>query len=401
MAELAGKFKVVKRNILNEIRSNNMTLQELRLFSIYLSKINPKDISTRNVRFPLDDFCRIMELGKDVNIPHFRMTIRRILQQIVEVPNEKGSGYTAFQLFKQAEVEKDEYGEWYVEFDAHDKALPLMFDFKRDFFQYQLWNALRLRSANQIRMYEILKQYEKIGKREVSVTELRELLGIGKEEYADRWNNFKTRVLDSCQQALKQYTDICYTYERGKAGRGGKWLTIVFHIFKNEDNDGQTVIDEFLPVPSVLAFDKIGTDGEFVGQTSLFETPADTDVQQDYGSDELNKYAEACGYSFAADELKMIEVALTAHTASPATIEERVTWLHELYADLKIEEYDKQRKGEKISNRIKYFVAMIQKSKPPKKEEQPSEPSYDMNAYSEMIYGFDPSMLKNDKGDNT
>ena len=166
---------VEKRNVLNEIRNNNMSLQELRFFSIYLSKINPWDTSTRIVRFPLDDFRRIMELGFDMNITHFKLTVRHILQQIVEVPNEKGTGYTAFQLFKRAKVEKNEQDEWYVEFDAHDDALPLMFDFRNRYFKYELWNALRLKSPNQIRMYEILKQYENLGKREMEINELREL----------------------------------------------------------------------------------------------------------------------------------------------------------------------------------------------------------------------------------
>lgn len=231
MSLIYNKAIVEKRNVLNEIRSNNMTLQELRFFSIYLSKINPRDKATRKVKFPLSDFQRIMDIGTDMNIPHFKLTVRRILQQVVEVPNEKGAGYTAFQLFKEAVVEKDENNEWYVEIDAHDKALPLMFDFKNRYFKYELWNALRLKSSNQVRMYEILKQYEKIGRRELTIVELRELLGIAKNEY-ERWNNFKVRVLDSCQQALRETTDISYTYERGKAGKGGKWLTIVFHIKK-------------------------------------------------------------------------------------------------------------------------------------------------------------------------
>lgn len=41
MSDLFEKAIVQKQNILNEIRSNNLTLQELRFFSIYLSKINP------------------------------------------------------------------------------------------------------------------------------------------------------------------------------------------------------------------------------------------------------------------------------------------------------------------------------------------------------------------------
>lgn len=49
MFELYENAIVSKRNVLNELRSNNMTVQELRFFSIYLSKINPWDISTRAV----------------------------------------------------------------------------------------------------------------------------------------------------------------------------------------------------------------------------------------------------------------------------------------------------------------------------------------------------------------
>ena len=81
MSELFETAIVEKRNVLNELRSNNMTLQELRFFSIYLSKINPWDKSTRVVRFPLDDFRRIMGLGYDMNITHFKyiMTVMCIL----------------------------------------------------------------------------------------------------------------------------------------------------------------------------------------------------------------------------------------------------------------------------------------------------------------------------------
>ena len=249
---------VEKRNVLNELRSNNMTLQELRLFSIYLSKINPSDKSTRAVRFPLDDFRRIMGIGADMNITHFKSAVRGILQKIVEVPNESGSGYTAFQLFKRAKVEKNTQDEWYVEFDAHDEALPLMFEFKNRYFTYELWNALRLKSPNQVRMYEILKQYEGIGRREISVDELRELLGISKKEY-DRWERFRVRVLDSCQEALSEFTDISYTYERGRTGQGGKWLTIVFYISKNKNYADPLSLKDFIdlqPDPSTVPTEK-------------------------------------------------------------------------------------------------------------------------------------------------
>ena len=51
---------IEKRNVLNEIRANSMSLQELRFFSIYLAKINARDVTTRVVRFSLPEFRRIM-----------------------------------------------------------------------------------------------------------------------------------------------------------------------------------------------------------------------------------------------------------------------------------------------------------------------------------------------------
>ena len=245
MATIKKNYLIKKRNVLNEIRANSMTLQELRFFSIYLSKINPKDINTRVVRFSLNDFQAIMELDSRIKIDYMKRVTDSLLCKVVNVPNERG-GYTGFQLFKECVVDIDEKEEWYVEIDAHDKALPLMFEFQSRFFSYQLWNALRLRSSNQLRMYEILKQYEKIGSRVIGVNELRELLGIGKDEYP-RFNDFKNRVLDACQQALREITDLKFTYEPyGKRGKGGKILSLKFIIEKNTDYVDQMTLFEFI-----------------------------------------------------------------------------------------------------------------------------------------------------------
>jgi len=67
--KLKDKYLVKKRNILNQMRDGNMTLQEHRFFCIYLSKINPNDISTRVVRFSISDFKAVMEYMKQGTCP--------------------------------------------------------------------------------------------------------------------------------------------------------------------------------------------------------------------------------------------------------------------------------------------------------------------------------------------
>ena len=345
---------VEKRNILNELRSKNMTLQELRFFSIYLSKINPLDESTRAVRFPLEDFKRIMDFG-NLNLTQLRNTFHSLLQHVVDVPNENGRGFTSFQLFKKCRLtqEDDEYGEWYVEIDAHDDALPLMFGFKDRYFKYELWNALRLKSKNQIRMYEILKQYEKLRKREILVSELRQLLGIDNNEYSgtNGWAHFRRCVLDSCQRALRESTDICFTYERGKVGRGGKWLSVIFHIRKNKNHVDPLSLNEFItgnPEPLTIEMDE---------DDMRLET---------YGSETLVILAEAVDNEFTRGQMEQIFAVLTRIHVPKDPLTNDITfgrrsYLREKYASLNAESERKEVLGARpIRNRFKYFMKMLE-----------------------------------------
>lgn len=353
MSEIFETAIVEKRNVLNELRSNNMTVQELRFFSIYLSKINPWDISTRVVRFSMEDFQRIMGFGR-LNISQLKSSTDSLLSKIVHVPNESGYGYTAFQLFKECSLDRDKNEEWYIEIDAHDKALPLMFDFKNRYFKYALWNALRLKSPNQVRMYEILKQYEKIGQREISVIELRELLGIDKKEYSGRtgWSDFKKYVLDSCQQALEENTDISFTYERGKVGKGGKWLSIIFYINKNTNHKDQLSLDEFIdiqPEPEQI---------EFNTEQEPEQTDSNEDTEQTVYNENISFLLDACDGVFSYEEMELI-----FNIISTMEIPEhkdgiqfaRFHYLSAKYAALKLEA-----KNRTINNKFKYFKAMIE-----------------------------------------
>jgi hypothetical protein len=228
---LKKSYLVEKRNMLNELRSKGMTLQEMRFFCIYLSKINARDAGTRVVRFPLSEFQGIMELSQ-VNVTQLGATMDSLLQKIVHVPSESGRGLVAFQLFRECRLDQDGAGDWYVEIDAHDRALPLMFEFKSQYFTYGVGNVLRLRSSAQVRMYEILKQHQRMGERTVGLDDLKAMLGIGADEYP-RYDNFKSRVLEPCRKALEELTDISYAYEPVKRGRGGKVTAVKFRISGN------------------------------------------------------------------------------------------------------------------------------------------------------------------------
>lgn len=249
---IENTYIIEKSSFLNEIRGNNMSLQTMRFLCIYLSKINARDVSTRCVRFPLFDFQKIMNIGR-MNIKHFKKSADDLLCNVVHMPTDDG-GLSSFQLFKKVRLFKDDSEKWFVDIDAHDEALPLFFNLKGNYFTYELWNALRLKSVNQLRMYELLKQRENLSKFEIKVSELREFLFISPDQYP-QLERFKTYVLNSCQKALAENTDICFTYECGKRGSRGKWLTIVFHISKNDKHSDPLELNDFIDKQSASQSD--------------------------------------------------------------------------------------------------------------------------------------------------
>ena len=125
--------------------------------------------------------------------------------------------------------------------DIDKDLIPYIIDLKREFTRYQIENILRLKSSYAVRVYELLKQYENIGKREINIKDLREYLGIDKKEYT-RFDNFEARVLTPAQEEINKHTDINIEYEKLKQGR-----KIISILFKVEPKDTQDqVYNEYL-----------------------------------------------------------------------------------------------------------------------------------------------------------
>lgn len=230
-SELFKTALVSKKNILNEMKAENLTLQQIRFLIIYLSKINPCDESTRTVKFKLSSFQKIMEFGK-LNTKRLKQSTDALQSIKVSVPRNTKNGYESIVLFSRCLVDKDLNGEWFVEMSASVESMQYMFNLSKEYVKYQLWNILDLKSKHQFRMYEILKQYENNGKIEITIEKLRALLGIKDKEY-QRFTHLRERVLEPCQKALKEKTDIYFDFKKGKSGTGRAWRTIIFTIHPN------------------------------------------------------------------------------------------------------------------------------------------------------------------------
>lgn len=238
-------MKLQKKNVveqsyqLNQLVATGWTLQELRLLTVYLSKINARDRATSSVKFTLADYSKLF--GIEVNEGAIDRTTDNLMNKRLKLVRDNG-GFNKKGLFTECDYDPESGT---ITIDLNPKLEQMFFDLSRDYFKYELWNAIRLKSPIQVRMYQLLKQREKLGRWEVSPEVLQELLGVTGAS-ATRWNNFRVWTLDACQRALKETTDISYEYCKGRGGRGGKWLSIVFKIKKNIPEVDQISIDELL-----------------------------------------------------------------------------------------------------------------------------------------------------------
>jgi plasmid replication initiation protein len=261
---------LAKRNPNKYINVKRMTHPQLRLFSMYLSRIDPKDIKSRKVTFKLDEYVRIMQFNLDDAIrPDDSEKLKDTADDLLGLTVtffDKGRGYDAergliafmmCQMFKCFRLFKNSEGEWLVRIDCHDETLRLLFELKDYYFKYRLWNHLKIADTYQLQMYELLKQHEHAGTMEIKVKDLRGYLGLKSDEHSN-WENFRKKVLDVSQEALASYTDIKFAWKiaEGQRSRGGKDTVLKFKIEKNNGYKRQQTLDEFMMEQGVALLDE-------------------------------------------------------------------------------------------------------------------------------------------------
>lgn len=122
-------------------------------------------------------------------------------------------------------------GSGMVEFEFSEKLRPYLLQLKSHFTKYKLQNILQLRSGFSIRLYELLKARQFIGKAEYELQELKDILGLN-GKYAVYYD-FKRRVILTAQKELAAYSDIWFEFKERREGRKVKYLT--FYIHENVD----------------------------------------------------------------------------------------------------------------------------------------------------------------------
>ena len=273
--------KKKSKNVMKLIRKSNELVEarykfdiwETRIFTKMLTMVQRDDKDFQEYRIYLKDIVRDFEIENN-NDAYDRLKAGgyKLMSKIIKVIRETDEGLmelaTPIVVGVQNLVNHKSEGAKFIDVSFHPEMKPFLLSLKSKFTTYDVRNILKLPSSYSIRIYELLKQYEKIGRRKFELQELKEIIGVieevdhnGKKAYKDNYplfGNFKQRVLLKAERDLKKSTDIQFTFEPKKTGR--KVTHILFEILPNPKNiskEDQERVVESKPTKKTAVFKKL------------------------------------------------------------------------------------------------------------------------------------------------
>ncbi|CAK0765143.1 putative RepB family plasmid replication initiator protein [Gammaproteobacteria bacterium] len=203
---------VVKHNRLIEGKYD-LTIQEKRIVLWLISQVREKEINYLTIN--IKDFSSFLGIsGNDIQ-NQFMRVIESLMERVVKIFNEEKNEVEHVHWVDYA---KYNLGENTATFRISEELIPYLVDLHRNFTKFSLKTALNLKSAYAIRVYELLKQYQKIGERTITIQELRDYCGIKEEQYL-LYSNLKANVLERAKLEINNKTDLRIDYIEVKKNR--------------------------------------------------------------------------------------------------------------------------------------------------------------------------------------
>lgn len=204
---------VRKSNFLIEA-SYKLSVIEQKVILALITTLKAEDNQFAAYPFRIKDLVSLLGVTSPNEYKYLGKITKNLLERVLVLKTEEVVLQTHW--LSSAKYIK---GEGIVELKFDSEIKPFLLTLKKCFTNYPLRYALQLRSQFSIRLYELLKQYEKIGQRNFEVEDLKRLLGISSKQY-QQYADFKKRVVLTAQKELAGKTDITFKFEEIKRGHG-------------------------------------------------------------------------------------------------------------------------------------------------------------------------------------
>ena len=227
--ELEKKYQnlmvIQSNNLVEAFYDSDLTATEHKLLRYAASKIKNNPDQFPDISFTVSEFLKATGIKSN----NYHSKIIKIADELskkrIKIQRDNEIGWFPW---VQGIVYKE--GVIYLTFNPFIR--PLLLELDGQFTKYNYRYISDMKSGYSIRLFEILKQYAKIGKRKIEVETLKKMLGIG-DKY-EQYSQFKLRVLNQAKKELDQKKGLTFEYEEIKKGR--KVTELIFFIHVKDDN---------------------------------------------------------------------------------------------------------------------------------------------------------------------
>ena len=226
-----GVRLIKKANKLVEARYK-FDIWETRVFLSVLAQIKRDDEDFKVYRIWHKDVIKTFGLKSAQSYAFLRDAASGLMKKsfyVANIVNGKKRN-TEYHLIRSADtLDKEEAADKthdYVDITVDPKMKPLLLELGQNykgekgeyFTAYDLRNVVKLGAYHSVRVYELLKQYQRIGSRELDVDDIKAMLEIT-DEYP-LFGNFFQKIITPSVKAINDYTDLTITkLEKIKTGR--------------------------------------------------------------------------------------------------------------------------------------------------------------------------------------
>ena len=245
-----SKDCLVKSNALVEARYR-LSIQELRIMHWLISLINQDDEDFKPYRLGIREFAAIVKINPDGQYQKIKKITEKLTLRPLKIFDKYKQTFLQTTWISAAFYELKK-GYVSLEFSPHLK--PYLLQLKREFTKFDPNELLHFKSFYSIRIFELLKQYESIGKRKISIDELREYCGVNPNEYRD-YTAIKINIMDRATAEINAKTNYRVYYTEIKESR--KIVAIEWTIkkethFEKDQTEKTSIVEKELRSANAL-----------------------------------------------------------------------------------------------------------------------------------------------------
>ena len=203
---------VTQSNQLVEARYN-LSLGEQRLILSMIAQIQPDDDDFKPYRISIGELADFLGVAKGSAYHECKKITKTLLSRVLEI-QEPG------RLLQTGWVSSADYvdGTGVVNLSFDPLLKPYLLQLKGNFTSCKFEILLGFKSQYTMRMYMLLKQYERLKEREIELSLLRGILSLRIDQHIE-YSNFKKNILEPVQKELKAKADLYFEFDEIKYGR--------------------------------------------------------------------------------------------------------------------------------------------------------------------------------------